>query len=126
MAFNRALQQRTGDGPLDTDGAIGLGSFVTPRYTAVASRCEAGAATLEVARKAGVPAAEIAALEAQLRRGLALILRHQLRPGPTHLFAHPADVYGAVPGSEVDWQLRIDYAQHAGSAMIRWLDGDGR
>jgi hypothetical protein len=26
-----------------------------------------------------------------------------------------------MPGSEVDWQLRIDYAQHAGSAMVRWL-----
>jgi hypothetical protein len=24
-----------------------------------------------------------------------------------------------MPGSAVDWQLRIDYAQHAGSAMIR-------
>ena len=26
-----------------------------------------------------------------------------------------------MPGSEVDWQLRIDYAQHAGSALVRWL-----
>ena len=26
---------------------------------------------------------------------------------------------GAMPGSEVDWQLRIDYAQHAGSALVR-------
>jgi hypothetical protein len=29
-----------------------------------------------------------------------------------------------MPGSEVDWQLRIDYAQHTGSALIRWLDLD--
>jgi hypothetical protein len=26
-----------------------------------------------------------------------------------------------MPGSEVDWQLRIDYAQHTGSALVRWL-----
>jgi hypothetical protein len=26
-----------------------------------------------------------------------------------------------MPGSEVDWDLRIDFAQHAGSAMVRWL-----
>jgi len=30
-------------------------------------------------------------------------------------------VLGAMPASEVEWQLRIDYAQHAGSAMLRWL-----
>ena len=58
----------------------------------------------------------------QLRRALALLLRQQFRPGPRHLFKSPADVYGAMPGSEVDWELRIDYAQHAGSAMVRWLE----
>ena len=56
---------------------------------------------------------------------LALLLRHQLRPGPRYLFAAPEAVEGAMPGSEVDWQLRIDYAQHTGSALIRWLSGVG-
>jgi hypothetical protein len=41
-----------------------------------------------------------------------------------HLFADPVAVRGAVPGSPVDWQLRIDYAQHAGSMMVRWLELD--
>jgi hypothetical protein len=27
-----------------------------------------------------------------------------------------------MPGSEVDWELRIDYTQHAGSALVRWLE----
>jgi hypothetical protein len=57
-----------------------------------------------------------------MRRSLALLLRVQLRPGATHLFADPAAVYGAFPGSAVDWQLRNDYAQHAGSALIRAAD----
>ncbi len=60
-----------------------------------------------------------------MRESLAVLLRHQFRPGPAHLFAAPGAVEGAMPGSEVDWQLRIDYAQHMGSAMIRWLSGVG-
>jgi hypothetical protein len=35
-------------------------------------------------------------------------------------------VLGAMPGSEVDWDLRIDYAQHAGSAMVQWLEVQGQ
>jgi hypothetical protein len=120
QAYGRRMQYRAGDSPYDADGAIGVGPIVTPRLTPVASRCEAGVATLDILRRTGA-ARQAALLEAQLRRSLALLVREQLRPGPEHLFADPAAVYGAMPGSEVDLQLRIDYAQHAGSAMIRWL-----
>jgi hypothetical protein len=122
QAFSRALQQRDGDSYFDADGAIGVGPVVTPRLTPVGSRCEAAVATLDVARQAGVAPEEQAALDRQLRRALALLLRQQFLPGPVHLFKSPDAVYGAMPGSEVDWQLRIDYAQHAGSAMVRWLE----
>jgi hypothetical protein len=57
-----------------------------------------------------------------MRRSLSLLARHQLHEEQCYLCADPAAVDGAMPGSEVDWQLRIDYAQHAGSAMIRWLE----
>jgi hypothetical protein len=122
QAFGRALQQREGDSYYDADGAIGVSPVITPRLTPVASRCEAGVATLDVAKKSGVPAAELALLDQQLRRALALLLRQQFRPGPRHLFKSPSDVEGAIPGSEVDWELRIDYTQHAGSALVRWLE----
>src|SRR5262249_58225975 len=92
------------------------------RLTPVASRCEAAVATLDVARRRGVSKDELALIDASLRRALALLVRQQFRPGPRHLFRSPQSVYGAMPGSEVDWQLRIDYAQHAGSAMVRWLE----
>jgi hypothetical protein len=69
-----------------------------------------------------VSAGEVALLRSQSRRALALLIRHQFLPGAAHLFADPGAVEGAMPGSEVDWQLRIDYAQHAGSAMVRWLE----
>ena len=77
---------------------------------------------MEIARRTGQSAPEIAALDLQLRRSLALLVRKQFRPGPVHLFASKEAVRGAFPGSDADWQLRIDYAQHAGSAMIRWLE----
>jgi hypothetical protein len=120
-AYGRAMQFRPGETPYDADGAYGATSVVLPRLTPVGSRCEAAVATLDVARRVG-HTKEAELLDAQLRRSLALLLRHQFRPGPVHLFADPAAVHGGMPGSEVDWQLRIDYAQHAGSAMIRWLD----
>lgn len=125
--YGRAVQQHDGDSYFDADGAMGVGPVVTPRLTPVASRCEAAVATLDVARKGGkVRADEVAKIDEQLRRALALLLRQQFRPGPRHLFKNPGAVYGAMPGSEADWALRIDYVQHAGSAMIRWLEVNGR
>jgi hypothetical protein len=69
---------------------------------------------------------EARSLEVQLRRSLALLIRRQLRPGPVELFSDPGAVYGAMPSSEVDLEVRIDYAQHAGSAMASWLGLGGR
>ncbi|HEY8074296.1 MAG TPA: hypothetical protein VIF62_09305 [Labilithrix sp.] len=117
--YQRALQHDGTDSPFDADGAFGFGPVLTPRCTPAASRGEAAGATLEVAKKLG--SADAPLLEDELRRAIAFVLREQFRPGPTHLFADPEAVRGAVPGSPVDWQLRIDYAQHAGSMMIRWL-----
>jgi hypothetical protein len=120
-AFNRSVQLHKEDCVLDCDGALGLGPLVTPRFTPVASRCEAGIATLASAKQAGVDPAEIKLLEGQIRRSLALLVRQQFHGQLTHLMANPDAILGGMPGSEVDWALRIDYAQHAGSAMMRWL-----
>jgi hypothetical protein len=124
QAYGRNMMFGPGETPYDADGAYGAGPVITPRYTPVASRCEAGVATLEAMTRAGSDPKERAALASQLRRSMALLLRQQFRPGLTHLFADPAAVYGGFPGSSVDWQLRIDYAQHAGSAMIRAASSD--
>jgi hypothetical protein len=122
QAYDRKLQYGPDDTPYDADGAYGFGPVVTPRLTPVGSRCEAGIATLDAVLRAGAASpSEIAALDDEMRRSLALLLRHQFRPGPRFLFADPAAVEGAMPASAVDWQLRIDFAQHAGSAWIRWL-----
>jgi hypothetical protein len=116
----RQMQYSAQDSAYDAEGAFGVGPMATPRLTPVASLTEAGVATLEVLRLVG-QTEEARALEAQLRRSLALLVRRQLRPGPSELFADPDAVRGAMPSTEVDLELRIDYAQHAGSAMWRWL-----
>lgn len=121
QAYGRKLQYAAGDTPYDADGAYGFGPVVTPPLTPAGSRAEAGIATLDVAARAGVAAGEVAALDDQMRRSLAMLVRHQLRPGARHLFADPAAVEGAMPASEVDWQLRIDFAQHTGAALLRWF-----
>lgn len=122
QAYGRVLQMKDGDGAWDADGAIGVGPVVTPRFTPVASRCEAGVATLDALEKIHADPSRTEPLKKQLRRSLALLVRNQMRGRTDHLLASPGAIFGAMPGSEVDWQLRIDYAQHAGSAMIRWLE----
>ncbi len=127
--YQRRLQQDADETPFDADGAFGLGPLVSPRVTPASSRGEAAGALLDVLvreRLAGHTArsSELPLVDRELRRALAFVLRNQLHPGPTHLFAQPVAVRGAVPGSPVDWQLRIDYAQHAGSMMVRWLEVD--
>jgi hypothetical protein len=129
QGFNRRLQYGRADTAFDADGAYGVGPLLTPRLTPVGSRTEAGIATLAAARQAGIASSERAALEAQLRRSLALLVRSQIgnaAAAPPYLLADPEAVDGAMPGSSVDWRLRIDYAQHTGSAFVRWLNLDGR
>jgi hypothetical protein len=128
--YQRRLQHEDGDSPFDAQGSFGFGPFVTPRVTPASSRGEAAGAALEVLRRdasaggesAGDRTRTAALLEHELRSAIAFVARAQLRPGPRHLFAHPDAVNGAFPGSAIDLQLRIDYVQHAGSMMIRWLE----
>lgn len=128
--YQRRLQHTDGDSPFDADGSFGFGPLVTPRVTPASSRGEAAAAALEVMRRDATAGSSnatehaeiVALLDDELRRAIAFVMRAQLRPGPRHLFAAPDVARGALPGSAVDLQLRIDYAQHAGSMMARWLE----
>ena len=123
--YQRRLQQGPDDSPFDGDGAFNFGPIASPRVTPASSRGEAAGALLDVLlreRAAGNAANDLAAVDDELRRALAFVLRQQLSPGPSYLFAEPVAVRGAVPGSPVDTVLRIDYTQHAGSMMIRWLE----
>jgi hypothetical protein len=51
-------------------------------------------------------------------------MRQQVRatsPARLGLLSDPEAVDGAFPASEVDWSLRVDFAQHAGSALLGGL-----
>ena len=128
--YQRRLQYGPDDSPFDADGAFGFGPLVSPRVTPASSRGEAAGALLDVrCSYATLPAAakmptDTPATRLEFERALAFVIRHQFHPGPSYLFADPVAVRGALPGSPVDWQLRIDYAQHAGSMMARWLEID--
>lgn len=120
--IQRKSQYRVGETPFDSDGAFGTSPFFTPRITPASSRGEAAGATLAALVKARPNDPERKELEDQYNRSLAFVMRHQFRPGPFHLFSDPALVRGGFPGSPVDFQVRIDFPQHAGSSMVRWLD----
>jgi hypothetical protein len=132
--FWRQLQRGPGETPFDADGAYGVGPLQVPPLTPIASRCEAGIATLDAAERAGLraPGAEsqragdgLAQIVSQMKHSLALLVRMQLRCGDDGLrrglLASPDAVCGALPTSEVDWTLRIDFAQHGGAAFLAWL-----
>jgi hypothetical protein len=124
--YQRRLQYGPNENPMDADGAFGVGNFVSPRLTPASSRGEAAGATLSALRKE-YPATyheldEDRLLARELDAAVAYVVRNQWRPGPVHLFANPEAVRGAMPGSAVDWQIRIDYLQHAGSMLVRWLE----
>lgn len=121
--YQRRLQYSPDDSRFDADGAFGFGPLVSPRVTPASSRGEAAGALLSVLlHEPEAHRDEIPLVETELDRALAFVLRSQFHPGPTYLFADPVTIRGALPGSPVDWQLRIDYAQHAGCMMARWLE----
>jgi hypothetical protein len=124
----RRLQQGEEDSPFDADGAFSFGPLNTPRTTPASSRGEAAGAALW-ALKVGIDRREresyaktIDLLDSELRRAMAFVMRTQFRGDSSYLFAHPELANGAIPASAVDWQVRIDYVQHAGSMMLRWLE----
>jgi len=122
QAVNRNLQFESPPLPSQYDGGISRGPFMSPRLTPTASRLEAAVATLEVARAAGAPQAQIELLEHQIKRAFAFLLRYQFTPGPTHLMPNAPRVNGGFPGSPIDLHVRIDYPQHAAGALLRYWE----
>jgi hypothetical protein len=125
LAFWQKLERGPGETPFDADGAFGFGPLQVPPLTPVASRCEGGIVTLDAAVRAGRAGDDLAPIVSLMKHSLALLVRAQLRTGGTGLraglFASPGAVDGALPASEVDWTLRIDFAQHAAGAFLSWL-----
>jgi hypothetical protein len=116
QSFNRSQTVREGD----FAGVAATDPYVAVRFTPTASRMEAAVATLEAARLADLPAERVDELEQGLRRSLRLLLNVQFVPGPSHLMQSPLTMHGGFPGGSVDQRVRIDYPQHAGSALLHY------
>jgi hypothetical protein len=127
-AFLRVQQAEVGDDPDEDDlaGAYNVTPFVVPFNTPAGSRTEAMISAYLLGKHHGSPDPRVAA---QIRAALQYVLGQQIRPdsefdvvaGPLG----PGD--GAMPGTPLDRNIRIDYVQHVCSAMIRaseWIDND--
>jgi hypothetical protein len=105
----------------ELDAATSAGPLALPMLTGTSSRLEAAVSTLDAAKRAGVDPREIERLETGIRRSLSFLMRFQLTPGPAHLMPAPSLMHGGVPASPVDLRVRIDYPQHAGTALLHYL-----
>ncbi|MFO0695834.1 MAG: hypothetical protein U0230_19890 [Polyangiales bacterium] len=117
--WNDGLQYRRGEGPWDAEGGYGVTPFLVPRTPPVGTRGEAFVAAYgALARHGQAPEG----MRAHLDRDVSMLLAWQYSPGPTRFFADPPRVRGGMPGGPIDPDVRNDFVQHAGSALVRWLE----
>jgi hypothetical protein len=97
-------------------GHYGFSHVLVPQAPAAAGFAEALTATLAVAREHN---RDTRAIEQQVRLSLQALARDQLRPGNDYLAASPPQAWGAIRRSVVESEVRIDFVQHAASALAR-------
>jgi hypothetical protein len=122
--FLRAQQAEPGEFHDEDDyaGSYNLTPFVVPYNTPAGSRTEAMISAYLLGKYHGSPDPRIAA---QIRAALQYTLGQQIRPDSDYNVLGQGD--GALPGTPIDRNIRIDYVQHVCSAMIRaseWIDHD--
>jgi hypothetical protein len=106
----------------DYDGATSGGPMVPPGLGGSASRMEAAVSTLKAARAAGIAKDEVERLEAGIRDTLRFLMRYQFVPGPHHIMPDPDRMHGGFPQSTTNLKVRIDQPQHAGTALLHYLE----
>jgi hypothetical protein len=120
-AFMRRLQYRPDpEAPVrDFAGHYGFGYQLVPQAPATAGFTEALLSTLALARHHRLSAAEVGPLEDDARRAVGALTREQLRPENSYLVAHPERAAGGFRRSLVEPEIRVDFVQHAASALAR-------
>ena len=102
----------------DLVGAYGFTPLVAPHPTPVGSRSEALISSYRVALRRG-HVAVAARVAAGVRDSMRFLLARQIRPDGAWMMPDPAAAEGGFTMSDVKRQVRIDFVQHAGSAMLR-------
>lgn len=102
----------------DLVGAYGFGPFLAPHPTPVGSRSEALISIHRIAERRGhtITAMRIAAA---VRDSMRFLLAHQVRPDGAFAMPDPDAAVGAFLANDAQRHVRIDFVQHAGSAMLR-------
>ena len=100
----------------DFDGHFGFSYLLVPQAPATAGFTEALLSTVSLSRRFGLPVAE---LEAQSRAAVTALARDQVRAENAYLMRAPERAAGGIRRSLVEPEIRIDFVQHAASALGR-------
>jgi len=103
----------------DFAGAYGFSPLLPPHGTPVGSRSETAISTLRVQQRRGLSPLVIAKTRKQIFDGMQFLLDHQIRDDGAYLMGDPAQARGGFLMSDVARYVRIDFVQHACSAMLR-------
>ncbi|HUS68598.1 MAG TPA: hypothetical protein VMZ28_28880 [Kofleriaceae bacterium] len=106
----------------DFAGAYGFTPLLPPHGTPVGSRSETAISILAMAERRGAPERVKAALRAQILAGMRFLLSHQITDDAAWLMPNPEAARGGLLMSDVNRFVRIDFVQHACSAMLRAAD----
>lgn len=116
-AFLRRLQYESGQWDnWDFQGHYGFGSMLVPQVGAAAGFTEALISTYQLSRYHGQ---QDTRLLRQINSSLGALLREQIRSDNSYLAKAPPRAIGGFRRSLVESDTRIDFTQHALSALIR-------
>jgi hypothetical protein len=102
--------------PRDFTGHYGFGYQLVPQAPATAGFAEALLSTIALARHHGEEPAD---LVADARLALGALVREQLRDDNSYLAHRPDRARGGFRRSLVEPEIRIDFVQHAATALAR-------
>jgi hypothetical protein len=106
----------------DVLGAYGFSPLMPPHATPVGSRSETTISTYQMGQRRGRSAASLEDTRRQILRGMRFLLAHQIDDDGAYLMAAPEAARGGLLMSDVARHVRIDFVQHACSAMLRAID----
>jgi hypothetical protein len=115
--FVRRIQYQPGQwSNTDFTGHYGFGALLVPQAPAAAGFTEAIISTYELSRHHD---AQDSALREQISLALDALTRDQVRDDNAYMMRRPVAARGGIRRSLVEQEIRIDFTQHAASALIR-------
>jgi len=116
-AFIRRIQYQAGEwNNADFRGHYGFGALMVPQAPAAAGFTEAIISSYALSRHHERPDSS---LREQVELALDALARDQIRPENAWMMRDPSVARGGIRRSLVEQEIRIDFTQHAASALIR-------